>query len=113
MTHRPALMLGLALRLLLAAACVLPFTGVSAAAAFLAPTPGSTAPVVPVGEEDEREKDEAAKGAAAQERQARATRPGYRPLRPVPRPVSGPTSGPSRPTAADPFRNGLGTPFRC
>lgn len=112
---------GATFRLFVLALCLVPFTSAQRAAGVLAPLlhipllSAGTADV-PVGEEeDERE------GAAGKERWAAPTRhraplrelvtalpPAHAPhqthlLRPVPTP----------PVAADPFRNGLGTPYRC
>ena len=104
MTRRRSPILDLALRLLLAAACLLPFTGASSAAAFLRAAPTmNTAPVVPANQEDERE-EAAGEVQAAQERNDRPAPPGSAALLTVPRPTWFPTPGPSRPTAADPFR---------
>jgi hypothetical protein len=110
MTHRRLPTLGFALRLLLTVACVLPFTGVTSASAFVVV---GHAPAGPVTEEDERQEEAVAKERAAHERQQKPGRPGTVILLPVHRSSVLRTSGPSRPTAPDPFNNGLGTPFRC
>lgn len=105
---------GLALRLLLAAACVMPFTSVASAVVYFPAlaAPGNAGPA-PVSEEDEREEEEVAEGRAAHDRRAPLDRPRVGTTLPVVRGKLRPFSGPARPTAADPFNNGLGTHFRC
>lgn len=105
---------GLALRLLLVAACVLPFSGVASAAPLRSIAPAGNSPTAPVGPQDEREEEQVSEERAAQKPHDRHPGPfATSSLLPVLRPVRPSPSGPSRPTAADPFRNGLGTPFRC
>lgn len=105
---------GLALRLLLAVGCVLPFTGVAAAVVYFPAlaAPGNAGPA-PVNEEDERGGEEEVQLRAAHDRRDPPAGPGAGARLPVPKLVFRSPSGPSRPTAADPFNNGLGTHFRC
>ncbi|MBX9626005.1 MAG: hypothetical protein K2X82_19565 [Gemmataceae bacterium] len=106
---------GLVLRLLLVAGCVLLAGAPAATASVGLATP---APAGPVNEEeDETPRDEAAKPGEADPRSDR------RPVRLPPllgrlpfaatAPAGHPSTALARPTAADPFRNGLGSPFRC
>ncbi len=110
--------LGAIVRFLMIVTCLVPFTNVRQATGVLAPllalalaAPDSEAP----GEEDdERETDTKERLAAeAKHRPPARERTGTLPSardahRPLPsRPLTTP------PVAADPFRNGLGTPYRC
>jgi len=106
---------GLALRLVMVAVCLLPFPGVRAVAGVLAVPASAPLPTAPVNEEDESEREESEARAA----DPRAERPFHKShpfcyLIPVERSAARPDrSALSRPTAADPFRNGLGSHYRC
>lgn len=119
---------GVKFRLLVLAVCLVPFTSSQQARGALAPflplTPVLTSeiPVAPNNEEEEeREERGGREEANGKERQAPLSRvpvldrefavllPSLRaPHRPH---VTKPRTTP--PVAADPFRNGLGTPYRC
>src|SRR5262245_22944783 len=110
--------ISLALRLLLVAICVWPFTGARQLAASLGlaspPATGvaSQAPLAPVNEEEENERAEDAKGRIGQRTEYRPDPPRIAPRLPsissnvLP---TGPLASTSRPTPIDHFRNGLGT----
>ena len=111
---------GAIVRAVMLVVCLVPFTSVQQASGALAPflpiTPvsESEAPGAPVGEEDERETD-------GKERHASASRH-HTPVRELVDKLP-PTHASHRihvariqstpPVAVDPFRNGLGTPYRC
>ena len=111
---------GAIVRFLMLSVCLVPITSTQQAACVLAPhvplTPGgpvNEAPA-PVNEDDERETDVKERlSAHAKHRPAPRTQVGSLP------PVH--ASHPSRlsdvctspPAAVDPFRNGLGSPYRC
>jgi hypothetical protein len=110
----------LALRLLLVAACVWPVTGARQLATSLGfaqpPAFAGQAPVAPVNEEEENERTVDAKSRAGQRTEYRPDPP-----RVAPR-ISSPSSqtlsarrlnATTFPPPADPFCNGLGTPYRC
>jgi hypothetical protein len=104
-------------RLLMLVACAVPCTSTRMAVAATPPpgAPSQSAPIVPTEEEDtEREEQNAGKeklrthASPSQFRRASQSAPVN--------PLSGSairTVIPSSPSPADPFRNGLGTPFRC
>ncbi len=111
--------LGAIFRTFMLIACLVPFTSAQQAAGALAPilpvVPVGNAPVAPVNEEDdEREVD-------GKERVSSPSRH-YSPVRePVERFAPAHASNRSHltraravpPVSEDPFRNGLGTPYRC
>ena len=110
--------IGAIVRLLMLAAGLVPFTSTRQAVAFLSTQPTSsaapTAPAsVPEEEETERGKEPAGK------EKARKFAPPSRPASPPRRPVySRPSAchaalAIASPALIDPFRNGLGCPFRC
>lgn len=103
------------LRLLVVASCVLPLAGVSTATAsnpLLLP-----APVFPANEEDETERQETSEEQVADPRLVRMPSqlpPSKSWLRATVPPKSISHSASRHgPTRVDPFRNGLGTPYRC
>jgi hypothetical protein len=112
--------IGTTLRILAILLCLVPFTSARQASGAFAPcpaatpSPGNETPAPPAEEEDERET------ASAKERLLAHSR--HRPLArqqidmlPLPRASHAPPA-PQRPTSpcdADPFRNGLGSPYRC
>jgi hypothetical protein len=109
-------MLSLAPRLVMVALCLFPFSGPRQAAfAFGFPPPSlSTLPTSPVNEEEESQRTEDAKGRVCNQN-------GFRPEAPR---ITGrllhhvPGVESRRPNHAclsplDPFRNGLGSPYRC
>ena len=108
------------LRLLVVVGCVFPFAGprAFATASGLAPLPAPAAPLAPVNEEEENEREESGEERAADPRhdrrpeQFRSAR--VRLARTISRDHDKPTT-PSRTLHApeDPFRNGLGSPYRC
>ncbi|MBA4066091.1 MAG: hypothetical protein C0501_20705 [Isosphaera sp.] len=117
---------GAVVRLLMLSACLVPFTSPRQASAALALAPPPAAPIPAPADgpvehesipEDDTEREEQAKN-----RQA------ARGAHPAPGGPSAPGAGPAFPTisptllpppaapprvAADPFRNGLGSPYRC
>ena len=111
---------GAIIRTLMLVVCLAPFASVQQAAGALAPyfprtlAPTGEAPAAPTSEEDdERETDGTERHATARHRApAREVLiwlpPAVAPQHPhVTRPRTSP------PVAADPFRNGLGTHYRC
>lgn len=123
MTHGNATDLGLILRLLLAVGSVLCFAAPrQLAQGFGVPPAPFTGqlPTAPPNEEDESGREggakEAAKESAADPRHGRRTdrpppRAGFLPADRDRR--ARPHSPVAYPSRADPFRNGLGTPYRC
>ena len=112
---------GAIVRFLMLAVCLVPFTSARQAAAALAPyvpaAPGgplNEAPV-PVSEEDDERETGSKERLAAQAKHRPATRER------VGSSTGAHTAHPSRlspvctkpPVAVDPFRNGLGSPYRC
>ena len=109
-------------RFLMLVVCLVPFTSTQQAAGALAPlfpsapVPAGEVPAPRSEEDDERETD----GEDAKERHASHARhrtpvrelTGFLPTHAVPpMHVTCPRTAP--PVAADPFHNGLGTPYRC
>ena len=109
----------LTLRLLVAVGCLVPFSGARAIASALGFAPPATAlvgqhPSTPGNEEEETERAESAKEAISRtdRRSDRPDSPGRvftvtpfgKPLAVHPIPC---------PAPLDPFRNGLGSPYRC
>ena len=124
---KPTTPVGLALRLLLVAVCAIPFANPRRlAAALYIPPPAvalggqlPSAPV-PVSEEDEIERhgDIRAREAAGRsdrrlDHPRNQTNRGYSSCSLKQRLIHLSHFSQLRPTAADPFRNGLGTPIRC
>lgn len=109
-------MFGLVLRLVMVAACAFPFAGNRSTAALLSlPVAGNQLPSSPVreSEEEESERSEDAKVRPGQRTEAPHTAtiaPSVR-LTFAPCRLNCAYSDFSNP--ADPFRNGLGTPYRC
>ena len=109
---------GAIVRFLMLAGCLVPFTNTRQAAGAFAPmvplAPG-TATEAPGGEEDDERETDAKDHLTAPSRH----RPPVRELTDVLPPCcNAHLNSPSRvratpPVAADPFRNGLGTPYRC
>ena len=115
------LRLGAIVRLLMLAACLLPFASARQAAAALAPVvplapvaPPGESPPPPSEEDDERETD-AKERPSAQAKHRPPVRELIDRLPPAhaARPTSAPRIRTTPPVAADPFRNGLGSPYRC
>jgi hypothetical protein len=108
--------LKLSLHLLLAAACLLPLVNPRAAAGMLVPSERSSAPNRPVEEEDEGERADS-EYRDAQIRTERRSDPRNRAVGRLG--ISSPVPPAhlrfviSCAHAGDPFRNGLGTPYRC
>jgi hypothetical protein len=109
---------GAIVRLLMLAACVVPFTSARQAAAFAPNSPAVPAPTspAPVQEEEDTQRQEEANG------KEKARTPSPPPNRPsaasaqtlYSRPLTAPGTSPApSPSPIDPFRNGLGCPFRC
>jgi hypothetical protein len=109
---------GAIVRLLMLAACLVPFTSTRQAAVFALTSPVSPAPTspAPVSEEEETER---LPEVAAKEKTRRSGPPAGRPSAvsarpPHAHPSTTPNTFPTRsPSPIDPFRNGLGCPFRC
>ena len=109
--------LGAIVRFLMLAACLVPFTNTRQAVGAFAPlvplAPAAPASEAPVGgEDDERETDVKGRLATAGRhrppaRELTGTLPPAHALN-LPSRVR-----PTPPVPADPFRNGLGTPYRC
>jgi hypothetical protein len=124
-SFRATSLVGLTLRLLMVAACALPFATPKKFAILLGMPPpsfslgGGRIPAAPLTEEDESEREEEVKAREASsrpERRADISRKqsrGNSRLSFKQRPIDLSLFAALRPTAADPFRNGLGTPFRC
>lgn len=109
----------LTLRLLLAVGCLVSFSGSRAIASALRVAPPATAlggqfPSTPVNEEEETERAESAKEAISRT-DRRSDRSDLRgrgfPAPPFGKPLA--VHPISCPTPLDPFRNGLGSPYRC
>ena len=108
---------GAIVRLLMLLACAVPFTSARQAWAATNPRAANTAPTpfIPIQEEEDTEREESAGGkekarTSPPSRHPRAVR--SQPLHPgrAPKLLAVVTSCPA---PADPFRNGLGCPFRC
>ena len=114
------LRLGAIFRTFMLLACLVPFTSSQQAAGALAPIlpivpAGDDAPVVPVREEDDERETDGKERVSSQSRH-------YPPLRELIARLA-PAHTSNRPHSArvcavppvpeDPFRNGLGTPYRC
>lgn len=110
--------LGVILRLVMLALCLVPFTSPRQASAAFAPTPaGPVAPEAPGQEEDggREEEVDAGKGRVAESRAARRTLLVRSVTRLLPAQLPGHFSVciARSPAPLDPFRNGLGSPYRC
>lgn len=112
------LRVGAIVRFLMLAVCLAPWASARQAGAALAPnlplTPGApfTEAPVPVGEEDDERETDAKQRSAAHAKARPATRGGgfgAPAARSAPRAL--PRATP--PVPVDPFRNGLGSPYRC
>ncbi|MBN9122970.1 MAG: hypothetical protein J0I06_28170 [Planctomycetes bacterium] len=110
---------GAIVRFLMLAVCLVPFTSARQALAALAPhvplTPGCPVNEVPAPvneEDDERETDGKERLAAAAKTQP-ATREQIGSMLRVSHPFRRLTARTTPPIPADPFRNGLGSPYRC
>jgi hypothetical protein len=110
---------GAIVRLLMLLACAVPFTSARQAWAAINPKaagPASPAPFVPVQEEEDTEREEAAGG---KEKARTPPPPSHRPRAARSQPLycgQAPlllAVATSSPAPIDPFRNGLGCPFRC
>jgi hypothetical protein len=109
-------LLGLVLRLVMVAVCVLPFASPRQVAnAFGFPPPVfAQSPTTPVGEEEENERTEDAKGRVGHQVQYRPAPPKLLDRLPqLPPTASRAASVRECPSPLDPFRNGLGSPYRC
>src|SRR5262245_25937479 len=106
----------LALRFVMIAVCAVPFTGLRAyATALQAPAPAGQFPTSPVSsEEEENERTEDAKQRVGHRAEHRPDPPRFVSQFPVAASAS-PVRITSHacPAPADPFRNGLGSPYRC
>ena len=108
---------GAIVRLLMLAACLVPFTSTRQASAAFALTPATPlAPTAPIQEEEDTQRQEEANG------KEKARTPSPPPNHPsaasaqslYARPLTAPGTSPApSPAPVDPFRNGLGCPFRC
>jgi hypothetical protein len=109
--------IGAIVRLLMLLACAVPFTSARQAWATMNPRTANTAPApfVPIQEEEDTEREEAAGG----KEKVRTSPPPHHPRAVrtqtlhaghAPRLL---TVIPTSPAPLDPFRNGLGCPFRC
>ena len=106
---------GAIVRFLLLGACLVPFSSTRQVVAFVPapPTPAAPAPL-PEEEETERGKEPAGKEKARRSAQPSGPKPAVFPARLHPHPTTAPTTPATRsPHPIDPFRNGLGCPFRC
>jgi hypothetical protein len=117
---------GAAIRLLMLAACLVPFTSPRAAAAALALAPPPAAPL-PAPADGPAESEQAPEDDTEREEQAGGSKHAARAAHPAAGRPSAPSAGHAFPTrsptisapaefprvAADPFRNGLGSPYRC
>jgi hypothetical protein len=107
---------GAIVRLLMLLACAVPFTSARQAWAAINPKAAAPAPFVPIQEEEDTEREETAGG---KEKARTSPPPSQRPRVArfqtlhsghAPRLL---TVIPTSPAPIDPFRNGLGCPFRC
>jgi hypothetical protein len=113
MTH-----LGFVIRLLMLAVCLVPFTNIRQVGAILALKPVAPAQTAPMSQEDDSEREEQPGG---RERASHLRLEGQLPdeqllyvLPPVL--IAGAStirSARRAPSPLDPFRNGLGSPYRC
>src|SRR5262245_38325644 len=117
-------LLELTLRFLMIAVCALPWPGLRALAGTLpsapvsapvsAPSPVGQLPTAPVSEEEENERAEDAKHRAGQRVEYRPDPPRIAPQLPAATSIATTrVTSSDCPSPADPFRNGLGTPYRC
>jgi hypothetical protein len=110
---------GAIVRLLMLGTCLVPFTSTRQAALFVSAPPVSSAPTTPAPPPSEEEETERGQEVTAKEKARRsaalASRPPAASARPLhANPVALPSKSPTRsPSPIDPFRNGLGCPFRC
>jgi hypothetical protein len=111
--------LGATLRLLAILLCLVPFTSARQAVGKGAPPasaagPGSESPA-PAGEEDDEREAAGAKERLVSQPRHRPPLGGRSGTLPLLRPArASPAHGrPASPFDADPFRNGLGSPYRC
>jgi hypothetical protein len=111
--------LGLIVRLIMLAACLVPFTNIRQVGAILAHKPAAPSQTMPAQQEEddsEREEQAGSKERAAHPRLERQL-PSEQLLDVLPPILTlGPAAGRvarSAPTPLDPFRNGLGSPYRC
>jgi hypothetical protein len=110
--------LELTLRFLMIAVCALPLAGLRQVAAALppgpVPAPIGQLPTAPLSEEEENERAEEVKNRVGQRAEHRPDPP-----RTAPRLPAATSAATARaissgcPSPADPFRNGLGSPYRC
>lgn len=113
--------IGAILRLLAILLCLVPFTSARQARMAFAP-PLPLIPVAPENETPAPDSEEDDEREAADARERLLTRSHHRPtaghpidVLPLPRASHAPAAPerPASPRAADPFRNGLGSPYRC
>jgi len=110
--------LGYTVRFLMLAACLVPFTSIRQVGAILALKPAVPTQTAPLSQEDDTEREEQP---GSRERASHLRLDGPLPdqqLLSVLAPVLTPDSSDSRsarpaPAPLDPFRNGLGSPYRC
>jgi hypothetical protein len=113
--------IGLFIRILMFVTCLVPFTSTRQVAAAFVPV-GTSAPIAPAPlqgqQEDESEREKESDGQAKQRVSHNSGEPSETPrlLRRLPRTATvthHSTSVPAALATPDPFRNGLGTPYRC
>ena len=109
--------LGLIVRLIMLTACLVPFTNIRQVGAILALKPVAPTQTAPVSQEDDSEREEQPGGRerAAHPRLERQL-PDEQLLYVLPPVLAMAAAGRvarSAPTPLDPFRNGLGSPYRC
>lgn len=103
--------LGLVVRLLMVVACLVPFASPRPASAGV-PTPVPAAPIGGQEDDTEREEEVAAEEALRTPHQPLPSRASA--VSRLDAPAQRPTTSPVRaPAPVDPFRNGLGSPYRC
>jgi len=109
--------IGILIRLFMLVACAVPIGNLRQAGSLLAFAPVASSPVLPPSQEDDNERsEESGKNRSAQPRLDPPKNPPAPAQRLVHLNASRPLQSIAPPAGAlsvDPFRNGLGTPYRC
>ena len=108
---------GAIVRVLMLAACLVPFTNTRQAAGALAPfvplAPAAPVTEAPGGEEDDERESDPSERLTTEARHRPPVRERTDVLPPARAFHLPPRARTAPPVPADPFRNGLGTPYRC
>ena len=109
--------LGAIVRLIMLAACLVPFTNIRQVGSLLAFKPSLPAQTAPLPQEDDSEREEEVSKLRVSNVRPEKQLPDDRLLYMLPSVLNlGSPTGrvtPSAPSPLDPFRNGLGSPYRC